>query len=94
MEYKPDANYPKDLLCPTHGTKLKFKRVKFESLLAACCVGFKGISFDNWSKNVRIIFKNKRSAYGYHQNDCALWFVTKIFTTPLKMEPVIYPQNK
>ena len=50
MEYEPDANYPKDLLCSTHGTELKFKRITFESLLAACHVGFKGISSDNWSK--------------------------------------------
>ena len=50
MEYEPDANYPKDLLCSTQGTKLKFKRITFESLRAACRVGFKGISSDNWSK--------------------------------------------
>lgn len=50
MEYEPDANYPKDLLRSTQGTKLKFKRITFESLRAACRVGFKGISSDNWSK--------------------------------------------
>ena len=30
--------------------KLKFKRITFESLLAACHVGFKGVSKENWTK--------------------------------------------
>ena len=42
MEYEPDDNYPKNQLCSPNGNKLKFKRITFEFLLAACHVGFKG----------------------------------------------------
>ena len=49
MEYEPDDNYPKDQLCSPNGNKLKFKRISFESLLAACHVGFKGVSTYKWT---------------------------------------------
>ena len=50
MKYEPDENYPKDQLCSRHENKLKFKRIIFDSLLAACHVGFKGVSKENWTK--------------------------------------------
>ena len=50
IEYEPDENYPKDLICSPQENKLKFKRITFESLLAACHVGFKGVSKENWAK--------------------------------------------
>ena len=33
MEYEPDASYPKDRLCSTYGTKLKFKRITLNPCL-------------------------------------------------------------
>ena len=50
MEYETDENYAKDQLCSPDENKLKFKRITFESLLAACHVDFKGVSTDNWTK--------------------------------------------
>ena len=50
MEYEPDENYPIDQFCSPQEKKLKFKRITFESLLAACHVGFKGVSKENWTK--------------------------------------------
>ena len=50
MEYEPDDNYPKDWFCSPNDNKLKYKRVTFESLLAACQVGFNGVLIDNWTK--------------------------------------------
>ena len=50
MEYEPDEYYPKDQFCSPQENKLKFKMITFESLLAACHVGFKGVSKENWTK--------------------------------------------
>ena len=48
MEYEPDDNYPKGQLCTPNGQKLKFKRIIFAFLYAACHIGFTGLSTGNW----------------------------------------------
>ena len=49
MAYVPDVGYPLDKLSQPNVWKLKFKRITFASLKAACCVGSTGVSIGNWT---------------------------------------------